>query len=211
MSKEIRIVVADDHSMFRQGVVMLLKHYTDVIIIGEAGNGEELLKLLNSRRADIILLDIHMPVMNGTQALDILKVRFPDVKIIIISADFSPFLLEEYIKRGIHGFIPKGCDIEILMEAINDVAKYGECHPLSRSIVARKSMPFRNHFNLTEKEMRVLSLTCKGNSNKEIAVIMDVAERTVEFHKTNIYLKTDLKSLADLISYGIKNGLDNIC
>lgn len=210
MSKEIRIVVADDHSMFRQGIVMLLKHYTDVTIIGEAGNGEELLKLLNSRTADIILLDIHMPVMNGTQALDILKIRFPDIKIIIISTDFSSFLLEEYIKRGIHGFIPKGCDIEILMEAINDVSKYGECYPLSRSIISRKTLPFKNHFSLTEKEMKVLSLTCKGNSNKEIAFILEVAERTVEFHKTNIYLKTDLKNLADLISYGIKNGLDNI-
>lgn len=210
MNQEIKIVLADDHSMFRQGISMLLKEYSDVIIIGEASHGEELLKLLNSRKADIILLDIHMPVMNGSQTIDILRVRFPDIKIIVVSMDFSPFLLEEYIKKGVHGFIPKGCDIEILMEAINDVRKHGECFALSRSIIKRKTMPFKNHFNLTEKEMMVLSLTCKGNSNKEIGSVLLIAERTVEFHKTNIYSKTEMKSLAEIISYGIKNGLDNL-
>lgn len=208
MMNNINLVIADDHAMFRQGLITVLKTYPDFSILGEAGNGEELLKLLNSRKADIVLLDIRMPVMDGAQTVDILRMRFPDIKIIMVSMDFSPFLLDQYIEKGVHGFIPKGCDIEILIEAIFDVRKYGECFPLSRSIISRKTMPFKNHFNLTEQEMRVLSLTCKGNSNKEIGGALHIAERTVEFHKTNIYLKTGLKSLSDLIAYGIKNGLD---
>lgn len=209
MKPPLRIVVADDHTMIRQAIVSFLQDYVNaVLIVGEAANGEELLKVLKDRDADMVLLDLGMPVMNGSKALEVIKKQFPKLKIIVISSDFTPFLLEGYIKKGIHGYIPKGSDIEILVRAILDVEKNGNCFALSRSLIKAKAEPYKNPFRLTAKEMQVLSLACKGHSNKDISEMMDVSESTVEFHKTNIYHKTGLKSLADLIAYGIKNGLD---
>jgi DNA-binding NarL/FixJ family response regulator len=209
MKAPVRIVIADDHAMIRQALVSFLQDYINaVLIVGEATNGEELLKVLTSRSADIVLLDLNMPVMNGAQALEVIKKQFPDLKIIVISSDFNPFLLESYIKKGIHGYIPKGSDIEVLVRAILEVQKNGNCFALSHSLVKKKTEPYKNPYKLTTKEMQVLSLTCQGYSNKEIGEVLGVTDSAVEFHKTNIYHKTGLKSLADLISYGIRNGLD---
>jgi DNA-binding NarL/FixJ family response regulator len=206
--EKMRIIIADDHAMFRQGLRELLAYFPEINIIGEAANGEELLQLLNSRSADIVLMDIRMPIMNGSQAIDILKVRFPDLKIIVVSADANLFLLEEYRKKGAHGLIPKGCDIEKLIEALKDTKKHGDCMGLSKSIIQRSALVFKNPFNLTEKEMQVLSLTSKGQSNKEIARTLNITESTLESHKTKIYAKTGMKTPGELIAYGIHNSLD---
>ncbi|MES2763186.1 MAG: response regulator transcription factor [Bacteroidota bacterium] len=206
--EKMRIFIADDHAMFRQGLRELLAYFPEVTIAGEAANGEELLHLLNSRSADIVLLDIRMPIMNGSEALPVLKARYPDLRIIIVSADANLFLLEEFHKKGAHGLIPKGCNIELLMEAMKDTKKYGDCLGLSKSIIQRSAMVFKNPFNLTEKEMQVLSYTAKGLSNKDIAGALNMAESTVESHKTKIYAKTGMKTPGELIAYGINNSLD---
>ncbi|MES2516451.1 MAG: response regulator transcription factor [Bacteroidota bacterium] len=206
--EKMRIVIADDHAMFRQGLRELLAYFPEITIVGEAANGEELLQLLSTRPADIVLVDIRMPIMNGSQAIDILHVRFPDLKIIVVSADANLFLLEEYRKKGAHGLIPKGCDIEMLIEAMKETKKHGDCLALSKSVIQRSALVFKNPFNLTEKEMQVLSLTSKGHANKYIADVLSVAESTVESHKTKIYAKTGLKTPGELIAYGINNSLD---
>ena len=212
MTKKIRIVIADDHVMFRQGIISLLKFDPGILIAGEAANGRELLSVLNGNHADIVLLDIQMPVMNGTQALEVLRQRFPDLGVIIVSMEFNPAMAEEYFARGAHGFIPKGSDVDVLVEAIYKVKENGNCYDLSFKLAAqlnRHSLKtFKNGFVLSSREIEVLRLTCKGNSNKEIGQALRIADRTVEFHKTNIYLKTGLKSLSEIIAYGIKNGLD---
>jgi DNA-binding NarL/FixJ family response regulator len=211
MIAPVRIVIADDHAMIRQAIVSFLQDYiNEVFIVGEAADGEELLKVLNSQKADMVLLDLNMPVMNGAKALEVIRKRFPDLKIIVISSDFSPFLLESYFKKGVHGYIPKGCDIEVLVRAILEVQKNGNCFSISKSLIKTKTTPYKNPYKLTPKEMKVLSLTSKGHSNREIGGFLEVSESAIEYHKTNIYHKTGLKSLADLISYGIKNGLDNL-
>jgi DNA-binding NarL/FixJ family response regulator len=208
MPKPIRIIIAEDHAMIRQMMTDFLHQQEGMTMVGEAGNGEELLGLLNSRPADLVLLDLHMPVMHGAATLEVIKERFPDLKVVIISMDFGPFLLEEYIRRGAHGFIPKGCDIEVLLRAIYEVKANGHCLPLSKSLLKTKMPSFVNSFDLTEKQLQVLSLTCKGSSNPEIAAVLDITTSAVEFHKKNIYLKTGMKNQAELIAYGIKNGLD---
>jgi DNA-binding NarL/FixJ family response regulator len=212
VNEKIRIVIADDHRMFRQGLNALLNLNERIKVVGEVSDGSELLLFLSNFYVDIVLLDIQMPVMNGTQALEVLKQRFPDHRIIMVSMEFNAFMLEEYFKRGAHGFIPKGCDIEVLIEAIYKVKEEGHCHNLSFKLVAQLNKhslkPFKNKFILSPREIEVLSLTCRGNSNKEVGTMLQITERTVEFHKTNIYSKTGLKNLSDLIAYGIKNGLD---
>ncbi len=208
--KKINIIIADDHVMFRQTLSSFLQYDDAIKIQGQAGNGEELLHVLNSKKADIILLDVHMPIMSGVEALAILKTRFPDIKVIIISSDFSPFLLNEYTKIGVHGFLPKGCDTQVLLDAIHETIKFGNSLSISQALLQKTNTPYTNPFLLTKKEMQVLSLTSKGNSNKKIASTIYVTERTVEFHKTNIYNKTGLQSLSEMIAYGIKNGLDKL-
>lgn len=208
--KKINIIIADDHVLFRQALGSFLQLDDTINIQGEAGNGEELLHVLNSKKADVILLDVHMPVMGGVEAMAILKTRFPDVKIIIISSDFSPFLLCEYTEKGAHGFLPKNCDATMLIQAIHQTIGQGNSLSISNELIKKNNTSFKNPFDLTEKEMQVLSLTSKGNSNKSIASTINVSERTVEFHKTNIYSKTGIKSLAEMIAYGIKNGLDKL-
>lgn len=198
--------------MFRQGIIALLSTDPGIEIAGEASDGRGLLQILNSKRADVVLLDIQMPVMNGTQALGVLKQRFPDLGVIIVSMEFNPAIVAEYIARGAQGFIPKGCDVDVLVQAIYKVKTNGHCHDLSVELAGRLNKQalktYRNPFVLSPRELEVLRLTCQGNANKEIGQIMGIAERTVEFHKTNIYHKTGLKSLSDLIAYGIRNGLN---
>jgi|JI10StandDraft_1071094.scaffolds.fasta_scaffold10559_8 DNA-binding NarL/FixJ family response regulator len=208
MPNPIRIIIAEDHALVRQSISSFLNQQDDITMVGEAGNGEELLALLNSRPADLILLDLHMPVMNGAQALDVITKRFPDIKVIIISMDFGPFLLDEYIRKGAHGFIPKGCEVDVLLQAIDDIKTQGNCIAISKSLIKTKAPAFANSFGLTKKQLHVLSLTCKGVSNAEIGSMLNITTSAVEFHKKNIYLKTGLKSQADVIAYGIKNGLD---
>lgn len=197
--------------MFRQGIISLLKFDPGLSVIGEASNGSELLKTLNSRQADVVLLDIQMPVMTGTQTLEVLRQRFPDPRVIMVSMEFNPSIVAMYFEKGAHGFIPKGCDVEVLVEAIYKVKENGNCYDLSTELAARLNKHslenFENTYVLSSREVEVLRLACQGNSNKQIGHMLRIAERTVEFHKTNIYLKTGLKSLSDLIAYGIKNGL----
>jgi len=197
--------------MFRQGIISLLKVDPKLLVIGEAANGSELLKTLNGRHADIALLDIRMPVMSGTQALEVLRQRFPDLRVIMVSMEFNPSIVARYFEKGAHGFIPKGCDIEVLVEAIYKVREAGNCYDLSVELAGRLNKyslkNFENTYVLSSREVEVLRLACQGNSNKEIGHMLRIAERTVEFHKTNIYMKTGLKSLSDLIAYGIKSGL----
>lgn len=199
--------------MFRQGISSLLKFDPRLNVIGEAANGSELLKTLNGRQADIILLDIQMPVMDGTQTLEVLKQRFPDMGVIMVSMEFNPSIVARYFEKGAHGFIPKGCDVEVLVDAIYKVKDSGNCYDLSVKLANKLNKcslkHFENTYVLSAREVEVLRLACQGNSNKEIGHTLRIAERTVEFHKTNIYMKTGLKSLSDLIAYGIRSGLGN--
>lgn len=199
--------------MFRQGISSLLKFDPGLSVTGEAANGSELLKTLNGRQADIVLLDIQMPVMNGSQTLEVLRQRFPDLGVIIVSMEFNPSIVQHYFDRGAHGFIPKGCDVDVLVDAIYQVREHGNCYDLSFELAVRLNKysikNFENTYVLSAREIEVLRLACRGNSNKQIGHTLRITERTVEFHKTNIYLKTGLKSLSDMIAYGIKNGLGN--
>lgn len=202
------LILADDHSMFRQGIISLLKEFDHIKISAEASNGEELLQLLKTSRADIVLLDLQMPVMNGGKALAQIRKLIPFQKVIILSMDFSQAMLDQYLSENMaQGFIPKNAEINILLEAIETTAEEGNCIELSRSLLNTFAKEFKNEFELTPRETEILSLCCKGLSNAQIAAASGISERTVEFHKTNIYEKTGFKNQRELIRYGIQNKL----
>ncbi|MEO6303867.1 MAG: response regulator transcription factor [Bacteroidia bacterium] len=211
MNEFIKIIITDDHKLFADAITKTLQCETNLFVIGTAYNGEELLDLLPHKTPDIILLDVEMPVMDGRKTLDIIQKRFPSVKVIIISMHFSETLMKEFIDKGASGFVPKGEGIEILVQAINLVHETGDCFKLSETITSaidnRSKNFLQKHYNLSKRELEVLRLICMGKLNKEVSAILNIVERTVEFHKKNIHVKTGLLTQAELVLFAAKHEL----
>jgi DNA-binding NarL/FixJ family response regulator len=213
MAKSVKIIIVDDSKLFRDGISSILNDYSNISVIAGASNGLELLDKLKVSIPDIVLLDIEMPVMNGEEALEIINNKFPLVKTIMVSMFFDKALIELYKQKGAWGFIPKGCNDKKIEDTIfsvyngikvfNDDVAYDLVH--KQQVKSKKV--FYNTDNLSEREIEIMNLICLCKSNKQIASTLFITERTVEFHKTNIYKKTKCVSGSDLVLYSIKNGL----
>ena len=209
--KKPDIIIVDDHLIFRQGLKSLLAVENIATVIGEASNGKEFLELLSHLKPDIVLLDIDMPHMNGTEATQKALKLMPDLKIIV----FTMFGDEEYyykmIDLGVKGFILKSSGITELEKAIQDVMM-GECYfsnELLRNIImnfGRKngSKPIEN-IGLTTREKEVLQNICLGLTNEEIAQKLFVSPKTVKSHRSKLLEKTHCKNTPGLILFAIKN------
>lgn len=210
-------MIAEDHELVRKGYISLLEENSDILVIGDAPNGKELLELIKVREPDIVLLDLDMPIMNGKQTLDILNLRFPDIKTVIISMHYDDIFITEFLARGAKGFLPKHCNPETLMDAIYEVKENGYYFnkKISQALVTKllkenTSQPVFDKSALTEREIEILKLICREKSNKEIAETLNVALRTVDFHRSNIYQKTQTQTSAGLAIYAVKNGIISI-
>jgi DNA-binding NarL/FixJ family response regulator len=126
MKKRIHLGIADDHLVLRQGLISLLKEYEHLNIVLSVNNGKELMEELKKTKPDIILLDIEMPLMNGREALEKITIQYPKIKVIMISQYFTDAYIIEFIKNGACGFLPKNCDIEKIVDAIQLVHENGE-------------------------------------------------------------------------------------
>jgi DNA-binding NarL/FixJ family response regulator len=213
MKKTISVTIVDDSRLFRDGLISVLREIPKIKVISTAENGKVLLELLEVSNPDIVLLDIEMPVLDGEKALEIISVRFPHIKTIIISMYFDGTLIEALKEKGAWGFIPKGCNDKMIEETIFSVyegVKTFNTETASGLVLKQKTKSkraFENKDNLSEREIEIINLICLCKSNKQIANILFITERTVEFHKTNIYKKTKCVSSPDLVLYSIKNGL----
>lgn len=212
--RPIRIIFAEDHVSVRQGYVSLLKEVKDFAVIGEAGNGKELLSLLEYHIPDVIVLDLEMPGMNGLEALEIVKKRYTEIRIVFFSMHYSPGLVSECLLRGASAFLPKSCAIEELSDTIHKVVNEGYCttREVSLSLVSslhheKKLDDILKQLALSEREIEVLKLICVPMSNKEIAEKLGISVNTVDFHRKNIYRKTDTSSIVALIKYAIRQGV----
>ncbi|HBS86210.1 MAG: DNA-binding response regulator [Bacteroidetes bacterium GWF2_38_335] len=208
MSK-LNIILVDDHSLFRNGLKLLLKSLGVAENIYEAGNGREFLEIIRHEKVDIALMDISMPVMDGIEATDIAMAEKPDFKIIALTM----FGEEEYylkmINAGVKGFLLKDSDIKIVTTAIEEVMKgnnYFSQEILLKLVVHKEKMQKEPEL-LSEREIEVLTLICKGMSNQEIADKLFVSKRTVDKHRENLLGKTQSKNTASLIMYAMKNGI----
>lgn len=180
-------------------------------------NGEDLIKQLEDKHVDIIILDIEMPILNGFEALQIISIKHPSIKVIILSSYYENEMIYQALTFGAKGFLPKHAEIEKVIESINIVMNndyffdekitpqlISRLHPSSISL--HKSI---QHL-LSERELEVLPLICEGLKNKEIANKLFISERTVENHRKNVFVKTNSKNAFGLIVYAIKNGLIDI-
>jgi len=213
MIDKIKVIIVDDHEIFRNGLKMVLNKISYVKLIGEAQNGKEYIDLLNDNKLpDITLMDIEMPVINGIDASELALKKYPDLKIIALTM----FKDDEYIKSmmdvGVKGFLIKNINKDTLDKALLTVYNGGNYYSeelfefFSKQLTKEKSVE-NNSISLTRREKEILQLLCEGLSNKEIADILFISERTVLGHKTNLLLKANCKNSLSLMAYAIKNKL----
>ena len=194
MTKQIRIVIADDHSMIREGLKQLLELDGDIVVVEEAANGEECLKIIQCVQPDVVLLDINMPVMDGLKMLEILRSsQWKNQKVIILTIHNEIEYLMKAMEIGIDGYVLKDADSAILKQAIVTVNQgeeyidYSMLPLLKEKITQEKEQ--REDDKLTRREIEVLKLLAEGLFNKEIAYKLSISEKTVKNHVSNIFKK----------------------
>lgn len=214
---KIKIVVTDDHNLFRQSVAMALKMDPAFELVGQAENGMELLNILNLKEVDVVLLDLEMPIMNGWKTLEHLKKDYAYIRVVIVSMHFEELMIKELVRAGARGFIPKNSDFETLLSAIHEVYNSGYFFDkkISKTVVSdlvsnNNIAPVFKLVDLDERELEVLLHICNDKLSKEIAEFMRISERTLERIKAGLFRKTETQTNAGLVLYAIKNKLINL-
>lgn len=213
----IKIIVVEDHTLFRKGIRSLLAGFNDFLIIAEYSNGKEYTENLFSTEGDIVLMDIEMPEMNGIEATKISKIKKPERHIIALSMYSDQKYYYEMIRAGISGFVLKEASPDELENAIRNVHKgLGFFSPqlLQQAVSGINELDRKKNniesLKLTSREIEILDLICQGLTCNEISEKLFLSPRTVESHKTKLLRKTNTKNTAGLIIYSIKNELVDI-
>jgi len=210
----IKVAIADDHALFRTGVKTSLSSRKDIQMVAEAENGMQLLNLLKHIKPDVVLLDIHMPIMDGYTTLPEIKKLYPEIKVIMLSMNNDPSIITRMMEIGANSYLTKESDSETIYQAIctcyqqefffNDLTNKALLNGLRMKKPAESSTP---DVQLSEKEVTILKLMCEEKSTKEIADIVDLSPRTVEAIRDKLKTKTGVKSMAGLVMYAVKAGI----
>lgn len=210
---KIKIVLADDHALVRQGVRMMLEMAANEFeVIGEVCNGEELLAFAQKTPADVYIVDISMPVLNGVEAVRKLVKLDPHAKVLILSMYDDRVSVEKALKAGAKGFVVKVSRAEELLEAVREVAagKFYFGGKISKFLVQGflgKHAPKKQSGQLTAKEKEVLQLIAEGYSSKQIAQHFTLSLNTIHVHRNNIMRKLGIHKQAELVRYALKEGI----
>lgn len=215
MTDKIKVIIADDHALFRTGVKTSLSFYKDIEFLGEAENGMQLLNLVKFLKPDIILLDIQMPIMDGIATLPEVKKILPDVKIIMLTMNDDVSMISRLMEIGANSYLTKNSDSETIYLAIKTCYEnefYFNEYTNKAMLAGLRNKkadanPFADEADLSEKEKNVLKLMCEEKSTKEIADMVDISPRTVEAIRDRLKIKTGAKTTAGLILYAVKHGI----
>ena len=211
----IKLVIADDHSMIREGLRQLLELDENLKVVAEAADGNEALEKLDEYNVDVLLLDINMPNMNGLETLKQIKLKNIDVKVLILTIHNEVDYLMKAVEIGCDGYVLKDSDSNLLKKAIYTVYE-GEqfvqptLTPMLNAGLASKVQIDEKLNELTRREVEVLKLIAEGLFNKEIASKLDISERTVKNHVSNIFKKIDVSDRTQAAVFAIKNNLVNL-
>jgi DNA-binding NarL/FixJ family response regulator len=212
--EKIRIIIVDDHQLFRNGLKILLNAIPEFEVTGEASNGEEFLKILRDTRAEIALMDINMPEMDGIEATRKGLKICPDLDVIALSMYGEEEYYNKMVDAGAKGFVLKDSDISEVKEAILTVRKGGSYFSQELLYHVIQKIKHRENesksANLSKREKEILLKICEGLSNQEIAETLFISKRTVDKHRANLLGKTNSKNTASLILFAIKNKLIEI-
>ncbi len=219
-NEPIRVIIADDHVLYRAGVKTALSAKKDVKVVAEADNGMHLLNMIKNVPADVILLDIQMPIMDGITALPEIKKICPDVKVIMLTMMDDHSMITKLMELGANSYLTKTSDSEIIYEAIKTCYEQEYYFnsltnkALLSNLKQRNAVPpqklVQQEAQLNEKEMMILKLMCEEKSTKEIADLVDLSPRTVEAIRDKLKVKTGAKSTAGLIMYAVKHKILNV-
>jgi DNA-binding NarL/FixJ family response regulator len=212
--EKIRIIIADDHQLFRNGLKILLNAFPEIEVAAEASNGLEFLKILKNTKADIALMDINMPEMDGIDATrEGLKIN-PEIRIIALSMYGEEEYYYKMVDAGAKGFLLKDSDISEVKEAILTIFKGGSYFSQELLYHVIQKIKHRENenktSNLSKREKEILLNICEGYSNQEIADTLFISKRTVDKHRANLLGKTNSKNTASLILFAIRNKLIKI-
>ncbi|MGA6836323.1 response regulator [Priestia megaterium] len=209
-----RILIVDDHAHAREGIRDILEEYEDFIIVGEGTNGQEAIELTEKLMPDIVLMDIGMPVMDGLEATKQIKLRFPYVKIVVITVSDDITDLFDALKKGAQGYLLKNLQSEVWYDYLRAFAL--DEVPMSKEIAFQILKEFPQETSITKsdtplsaRELEVLQLVAKGLSNRDISAQLFISEHTVKSHLKNILSKLHLENRVQLTSYAFQNGLMN--
>lgn len=206
----IKIIIVDDHQLFRNGLKFILSQNPSFEVIAEASNGKEFLDILNNLMPDIVLMDINMPVMNGIDATAKAMARYPELKILVLSMLGDEEYYNNMIDLGAKGFVLKDTDNEELITAIEKIAQGHNYFSQELLINLIRNKSSETTIELTLREKEILQLICKGMSTSEIADSLHISIRTVERHKSNLLEKTNTSSSIKLVIFALKNNLVKI-
>ncbi|MFZ5953031.1 MAG: response regulator [Candidatus Rifleibacteriota bacterium] len=210
-----RILIVDDHKIFREGLKSLLEKFPEFYVVGEASDGFEAVKLAEQQQPDLIIMDLTMPGLNGIESSRKILQQSPECKIIILSMHSDERFVIELLKVGVKGYVLKDSAFEELHIAIHNVLKnQAYLSPVITDIVVRefagnKNEPVKNSafMVLTAREREILQLLAEGKATKEIAAKLTISSKTVESHRKQIMDKLQIHSVAELTKYAIREGL----
>lgn len=205
-NNKIRVLLVDDHPLVLDGIRSRLEDDPEIMIVGEAGNGEEALQIATERKPDIVLMDINMPVLNGIEAAEKFAERLPDIRLLMLTMHDSREYITKVLKAGAKGYILKDVSSSEMLIAIKAVYQ-GKTYYSSGVTDILVNESSKKEVPLTDREKTILQLLAEGNSNKHVARELDISVRTVETHRRNIKRKLEVKTSAGLVKYAIENGI----
>jgi DNA-binding NarL/FixJ family response regulator len=207
MSQTIRLLVADDHPIVREGLIAILATQPDFSVIGEASNGQELLDLARTLQPDVLLTDLDMPTLDGVSAIRQMQQHSPRTRMIVLTAYASDELIIGALQAGVHGYLLKGVPRQEIFSAIRAVAAGGTLlQPLvAARLLQRISEPPGEA--LTPREHEVLARLKQGHMNKEIALALGISERTVKFHVSALLAKLGAGNRTEAVARAVERGL----
>ncbi len=208
--RKIKVLVADDHLLVREGVCKLLELDERITVVGEAVDGEDVIQKVKELKPDLILMDLNMPKLTGIQASYQIKNLFPDIKIIILTIHDDEEYIFEVLKAGAEGYLQKDVSAEELRSALRMVFNGETLFPTSviNRVMGRQRRRKEENIEdiLTEREIEVLEMMAKGNSNRSIGEKLFISEKTVKNHVSSILKKLEVKDRTQAVIYAIKKG-----
>lgn len=209
---KIRVVLADDHLVVRQGVRTMLNAQPDITVIGEAADGLELVRLVEKLKPEVLLTDIAMPNLNGLEAISQIHKDFPALRIIILSMHSASSYVIRALRNGVLAYLLKDDDFEQVITAIRMVMDGRRFFSPQISeaaideLLIEKDNPFDLEKRLTRREREILQMVAEGNTNAQIAEKLHISQRTVETHRGNLMFKLRFESQADLVRFAVQHG-----
>jgi len=210
---KIKILLADDHQIVRQGLSALINAQPDLEVIGEALDGLDLLEQVEKLHPDVVVADVAMPNLNGVDAAGRIRKRFPDVQVVILSMHAASSYVIRALRNGALGYVLKSDDIEDVIEAIHWVVEgrrylSGQvAEQVISSLISGAEQELDMEKRITNREREILQLVAEGNTNIQISKKLNISSRTVETHRANMMNKLGLASQADVIRFAIQNGI----